>query len=55
MADEETTTQEAPAEEEPKAEKAPAKKTKKADSGDNSIIEQIKKMTVLELAELVNR
>jgi large subunit ribosomal protein L7/L12 len=53
MADEETTTQEAPAEEEPKAEKAPAKKTKKADSGDNSIIEQIKKMTVLELAELV--
>ena len=64
MADEETTTQEAAAEaeepkteeaapaEEPKAEKAPVKKAKKTEAGE-SIIEQIKKMSVLELAELV--
>jgi large subunit ribosomal protein L7/L12 len=47
MAEEETTTQEA-TEEKPKAKKA----AKKLASGD-SIIDQIKKMTVLELAELV--
>lgn len=45
MADEETTTQET-------TEKTPAKKAKKTASGE-SIIDQIKNMTVLELAELV--
>jgi large subunit ribosomal protein L7/L12 len=45
---------EAPAEEEkPKAEKAPAKKTSKKTATSDSIIDQIKNMTVLELAELV--
>ncbi len=58
MADEQTTTQEkpeeAPAEEaKPKAEKAPAKKAAKKSSTSESLIEQIKNMTVLELAELV--
>jgi large subunit ribosomal protein L7/L12 len=58
MADEETKTQEkveeTPAEEEkPKAEKAPAKKAVKKSASSDSIIDQIKNMTVLELAELV--
>lgn len=63
MAEEETKTQEteeAPAEaeqpateERPKAEKAPAKKAAKKSASSDSIIEQIKNMTVLELAELV--
>ena len=64
MADEETKTQEnteeAPVEaeqpaveEKPKAEKAPAKKAAKKAASSNSIIDQIKNMTVLELAELV--
>lgn len=58
MADEETKTQEnpeeAPAEvEQPKAEKTPAKKAAKKSASSDSIIDQIKNMTVLELAELV--
>ena len=64
MADEETKTQENPeeapaeaeqpaAEEKPKAEKAPAKKAAKKSGSSDSIIDQIKNMTVLELAELV--
>lgn len=58
MADEETKTQEkteeAPVEEEkPKAEKAPAKKAAKKSASSDGIIDQIKNMTVLELAELV--
>ncbi|UCC17274.1 MAG: 50S ribosomal protein L7/L12 [Dehalococcoidales bacterium] len=58
MADEETKTQEkpeeAPAEEEkPKAEKAPAKKAAKKSASSDSLIDQIKNLTVLELAELV--
>ncbi|MBN2075891.1 MAG: 50S ribosomal protein L7/L12 [Dehalococcoidales bacterium] len=64
MADEETKTQENPeeasaeaeqpaAEEKPKAEKAPAKKAAKKAASSDSIIDQIKNMTVLELAELV--
>jgi large subunit ribosomal protein L7/L12 len=58
MADVETKTQEnpeeAPAEEEkPKAEKASAKKSTKKSASSDSIIDQIKSMTVLELAELV--
>ena len=58
MADEETKTQEkveeTPVEEEkPKAEKAPAKKAVKKSASSDSIIDQIKNMTVLELAELV--
>lgn len=52
---EQPAAEEAPAaEEKPKAEKAPAKKAaKKAADSSDSIIDQIKKMTVLELAELV--
>ncbi|UCD09467.1 MAG: hypothetical protein JSU79_02150, partial [Dehalococcoidales bacterium] len=42
-----------PAEEKPKAEKAPAKKATKKAASSGSIIDQIKNMTVLELAELV--
>ena len=57
MADVETKTQEnpeeAPAEEKPKAEKAAAKKSTKKSSSNDSLIEQIKNMTVLELSELV--
>ena len=58
MADEVTKTQEnpeeTPAEEEKlKEEKAPAKKTTKKSASSDSLIEQIKNMTVLELAELV--
>ena len=66
MADEETKTQENPeeapveeeaeapaAKEKPKAEKAPAKKATKKSASSDSLIEQIKNMTVLELAELV--
>jgi large subunit ribosomal protein L7/L12 len=58
MADEETTTQEvkeeAPAEEAPAAEEKPkAKKAAKKSASGDSIIDQIKSMTVLELAELV--
>jgi large subunit ribosomal protein L7/L12 len=40
-------------EEKPKAEKAPAKKSSKKSVSSDSIIDQIKNMTVLELAELV--
>lgn len=58
MADEETKTQEKPEEasteeEKPKAEKAPAKKATKKSASSDSLIDQIKNMTVLELAELV--
>ena len=59
MADEETKTQEKPeeeapaVEEKPKAEKAPAKKAAKKSASNESLIDQIKNMTVLELAELV--
>ncbi len=58
MADEETKTQEKPGEspveeEKPKAEKAPAKKSTKKSASSDSIIDQIKNMTVLELSELV--
>lgn len=51
---EQPAAEEAPAaEEKPKAEKAPAKKAAKKAASSDSIIDQIKNMTVLELAELV--
>lgn len=51
---EQSAAEEAPAgEEKPKAEKAPAKKASKKASSNDGIIDQIKNMTVLELAELV--
>ena len=53
-AEEASAAEEAPAaKEKPKAEKAPAKKAAKKAASSDGIIDQIKNMTVLELAELV--